>query len=454
MVKTKYIIIGSGETGIRLAQELVKTGEKVILVEQDTFGGTYMHSLDYPKYLLNKDSQEFAVGLKIFKSNLETFSVLRKHRQKIGHKISEESSKHSNRELAALEKYKNFKYLVGKAEFFSKSMVEINSSQERHLVSFEQCALAVGKNVMEKPTIKGLDKVAFLFQHSAFLFAQIPSKLAIIGCTKENLEVASIYSSLGVKISIFEANPATKSLPELDRSLFNYLLKSLNLRQVEFFFDTQIKEVKKSGKSLLLVDSSREEYKFSHIYINIEETFEDDGLNLKKALLTSKKTGVVAAKDGKTTQKNIFAFGECNPAIVEGKKLSTLLNYTQNEINKKSSRSISILDLTKLLLDKDSTALDLDILKIDNYETVVNLGFSEQTGVKNFGTSVKSFLIETPDKNGFLKAIYKESQGQIIGFALAGDFAKEFEAYAISFLKKGLNLKQLRSYLASYLGVV
>ncbi|MEI6728944.1 MAG: FAD-dependent oxidoreductase [bacterium] len=454
MVKTKYIIIGSGETGIRLAQELVKTGDKVILVEQDTFGGTFIHSLDYPKYLLNNESEEFAVGLKLFKSNLETFSVLRKYRQKISHKIADESSKHGNRELASLEKYKNFTFLLGKAEFFSKSMVEINSSQERHLVSFEECSLAVGKNVMEKPDIKGLEKVAFLFQHSAYLFAQIPSKLAIIGCTKENLEVAGIYSSLGVKISIFESKSATKSLSELDRSLFNYLLKSLNLRQVEFFFDTQIKEVKKSGKSLVLADASREEYKFSHIYVNIKESFEDDGLNLKKVLVKSKKAGIEAGKDGKTSQKNILAFGECNPEISPGTKLSTLLNYTQSQINKKTSRSVSILDLKKLLLDKDSTALDLDILKIENFDPVVNLGFSEQSGVKNFGNSVKSFLIETPDKDGFLKAIYKEAQGQIIGFALAGDFAKEFEAYGISFLKKGLNLKQLRSFLASYLGVV
>jgi dihydrolipoamide dehydrogenase len=248
MISCKYLVIGAGQTGLKLCEELLKLNESVILVEQGAFGGSYLNSYDYPKNLLSKESENFAVSLKLFKDYPETFSVIRKYRQKISAKISQEINKTRNKQISTLEKNRKFKFLEGKAEFFSKSLIEVNSTEEKHLISFNQCILAVGKTVVKTPEIKGIDKVKLLHQHNAYLFEEIPSKLAILRCTKETLELASIYSGLGIKITIFEPENSKKALANLDRSAFNYLITVLDSRQVEFKFKTSIKEIKKAAK--------------------------------------------------------------------------------------------------------------------------------------------------------------------------------------------------------------
>ena len=105
MLKCKYLIIGSGETGLILAKELSKLKEKVILVEQAELGGSFLQTTDYPKTLLTKESEEFATSLKSLKNHPDTFSVLRKFRQKISDNITNNIKIETNSALNTIEKY-------------------------------------------------------------------------------------------------------------------------------------------------------------------------------------------------------------------------------------------------------------------------------------------------------------------------------------------------------------
>ena len=107
MLKCKYLIIGSGETGLILAKELSKLKEKVILVEQAELGGSFLQTTDYPKTLLTKESEEFATSLKSLKNHPDTFSVLRKFRQKISDNITNNIKIETNSALNTIEKYEN-----------------------------------------------------------------------------------------------------------------------------------------------------------------------------------------------------------------------------------------------------------------------------------------------------------------------------------------------------------
>jgi pyruvate/2-oxoglutarate dehydrogenase complex dihydrolipoamide dehydrogenase (E3) component len=455
MLKCKYLIIGSGQTGLTLAKELSTTNEQIILVEQGNLGGSFLQNLEYPKILLTKESQEFATALKSLKNHPDTFSVLRKFRQKISDTISNQIKLETNSVLNTLEKTENIKILRGTAEFSSKSLVEVNSENEKHLVNFEKAILAVGKNRMKQPKIKGIEEIDFLFRHNAFLFLEIPSKLAFLECTEETLEVASIYSGLGVKVDIFEEKSSQQTIPKLDRTGFNYAVKELMKRNVNFYFETKIKEIKKDKKKIILIDDNRKEYEHSHIYLTIEESFKDDTLKLSKIQIKSSEYGIESSAQGKTKYNHIYALGDCSEKTNEKNKQSVIFDFIQREkADLEKQKGISnVLNLKNYFGEKDFLYSTLRIKKINTYSPVINVGLSERNARAIHGTYINTEIIETNQFSGFLKIIYKSNNGQVLGIVCTGDFCLKLSDYAILVLTTSQDYKSIRNYLRGRYGI-
>jgi pyruvate/2-oxoglutarate dehydrogenase complex dihydrolipoamide dehydrogenase (E3) component len=452
MLKCHYLIIGSGETGLILAEQLLKIGKSVALVEKNQFGGRYFNQYDYPKYLLQKESSDFATNLKLFKDYPDTFSVITKYRQKIALKIESGSNKSKNKQLVFLEKQKAFKYLEGTAEFFSKSIVEVNSETERHLISFNECIIATGKTKIQSKEILGLDYSDLLTQENVFLFKEIPTKMAIYGLDKESLEVASIYSGLGVSVTIFEEKDAKKTLPKLDKTGLNYLIASLTTRQVVFLFETGIKSIKKTGKQFTVTDTLRTEHKFSHIYTTVTNEFDGEVLSLKKIGLKYTKKGIQANASGKTNLGNILVFGEANSSIDDLNKLASVYDFLKSK-NKSKTDTIELPIFGSYFGSKEITPLGIDVFKIDNYQAVINIGLSETQAISNFGTSTRTQIFLGNLYEGFFKLIYKQNNNQILGIVLTGDFATKLEDFALLVLKKKLTKTFVANYLQTVWGI-
>lgn len=453
MLKCHYLIIGSGETGLILAEELLKIGKSVVLVEQNQFGGKYFNNYDYPKYLLNKESDDFAISLKLFKDYPDTFSVIRKYRQKIASKIESETNKHKNKKLVALEKQKAFKFLEGTAEFFSKSIVEVNSKTERHLISFNECLIATGKNKVKSKEILGLDYDEILTEKNVFLFKEIPTKLAINGLDQESLEVASIYAGLGVKVTIFEEKNVKKVLPKLDKSGLNHLISSLSARQIELLFETGIKQVKKVGKQFVITDTLRSEHKFSDIYATLEDEFDGEVLKLKKVGIKYSKKGIVVNNGNKTSLNNIYAFGEASSSVNKLNKFATVYDFLKSKNKSKDSGQLELPIFGSYFGSKEITPLGIEVFKVNSYSPVVNIGLSEAEAISNFGTSTRSKVFSSNLYEGFFKLIYKQNNNQILGIVLAGEFTTKLEDFALLVLKKKLTKPFVENYLQTVWGI-
>ena len=448
MLDCKYLIIGSGQSGLILAKNLVKLGKKIILVEESEIGGSYLNSLEYPKYLMIQKSQEFASGLKLFKNYPETFSILTKYRQKLNLEIANQINK---KIIEELEKNENIEIIKGRLEFVSKTLAEVNSKEERHLIGFEQAILALGKNSMLKPNIEGLEDIDFLFRHNVFLMDKIPSKLVIIGCSKETLEIASIFSGIGVKVEIFEQKSAQKIIPKIDRSLFNYLIKSLASRNVTFFFETEIKKLEKNKKEIILIDQHSKNYSCSDIYFEIKESFGNDLVGLNKVDIKWVKDGIVCNEFGKTVHSHIWAFGECSSKI--GNKYSSIYNFIQKQnAEMQIKKQLPITILNSYFNETTVSSINFQTIKIDSFNPIINVGLSEQNAQAIYGTQIKSDIIINDLLEGFLKIIYRENNNQVLGFMLAGDFCKHLEDYAVLSLRKNVSYRQVKNFLEAYRG--
>jgi|GEM_PF-957540 pyruvate/2-oxoglutarate dehydrogenase complex dihydrolipoamide dehydrogenase (E3) component len=449
MIQCQYLIIGSGQTGLMAAKKLAGLGKSVILVEQTILGGTYIHNYEIPKQIITKEAEEFATSLKSFKDNPATFSVLIKNRQKLTAKIAAGiQSKFVNlREM--LKSMPSLTLIKGQANFVSKSLVEINSETERHLVNFDQCIVAVGKNQLIKPNLAGLDSIPFLYQHNVYLLQEIPSKLAILGFTKESLEVADIYSNLGVKVSIFEESEAHRKLSKIDRSALNYLIKKLSGKQVEFFFKTKIVKIKKLKTGLELTDNADNSFDASHVYIDLEENFNEENLGLSKVGITVSKKGVVTDHIGRTAKKSIQALGECNSQSAENIKLSMIYSYLDKEIKSANNDKKTSLGYLGFSSESESKLIKIGSNKINTTFPIATLALTESEAIGKYGSSAKTRTFTMEGLEGFARITYKDQTGDILGVSLMGEVCIEFEAYFFSLFNRNINIKQALEFLGS-----
>jgi pyruvate/2-oxoglutarate dehydrogenase complex dihydrolipoamide dehydrogenase (E3) component len=456
MLNCNYLVIGAGNTGLNVAYELANSGKQVILVEQAELGGTYLLSQEIPKHLLSKVAKDFSTSLRLFKDHPETFSVLRKYRQKINLIIPNQIENQKKYLTEKILTHKNIQVVSGVAEFTSKSLVEVNSFTERHLINFENAIITVGKNILSSPDIDGLEDVDFLHQHNVYLFEEIPSSLAIIGTTLKSLEVANIYANLGIKVVVFEEKDSVNALKKLDRSGFNYIIKQLLTKQVEFNFQDKIVQVKPNPDGVAIVDQFGHEFTFSHVFVEAEENFTDDNLQLNKIGINWTPKGILTTSSGQTQQRHIWALGECNSQVDFQNKSSMIYDFLEKvKTGQLESPRMGMNNplMPLQLAGNGVEPLRTELYNIDIEYPAVTIGFSEIESASRYGKDLNIDIIESPLLEGFVKIVSKANSKQVVGVTLTGDFCKELKYFTIKSLQKNLFYIDYRNYLRSILGI-
>lgn len=448
MLDCEYLIIGGGQTGLTVASDLAEKGSKIILVDQNKIGGSYIFTHEIPKALLREHATNFSKSLGIFKNHPTTFQVLLGYRQKIGKQIAKAVyAKHKDWEKY-FAKHKNVQIITGTAEFLSKSLAEVNSTTERHLINFKNCIIATGQDQLVKPTITGLENVDFLYKDNCFLFEYaIPSQIGLVGLTEETLEVAGIYADLGIKVDIVDKRPDLASaFPEIDKSIINFYFKRLFAKQVDLHFGFEVKEVKNNKKGeVVLKSTTGQTQSFAQVYIPLRESFSGKGLAISKVGIKSTKTGIITDAFGKTTQSHIYALGECSNKSNRNTKQFMIQEYLQLQEKK--------LSLTKIILQKP-TSLDVDFFYVLGQDSIFSIGLGQEKATDLYGNSVKRLLILSPEGEGFAKIIYRDSTGKVLGVSLAGDICDQVKVYLLDAFVRGKNYKEIATQIKIYLNIV
>ncbi len=450
MLDCDFLVIGGGQTGLLVTQELLKLHKKVILVEQAELGGSYLYSFDIPRYLLKQEANLFTASLKLFKNYPETHSVISNYRKSIGDKIYkqiQEKRQYLEQEFA---KSDLLKIIKGKAEFGSKSLAEVNSEEERHLVTYDQCVIAVGKNNMLKPKLLKNIETGFLHKYNVYNFQTVPKTLGIIGISVESLEVADIYANLGIKVKIFEKQDSSSVLRKMDRSGFNFVIKSLLNKQIDFHFSTNIETIQEQKDKLVITDSKKTEFQLSHVYFDVEENFTEDGLRLDKIGIEQMPTGIIIKKDGRTSVDHIWALGECGNQSTDRIKLQNIFNLTQKFKPSKPRTRLTVgkVDFLEKINSSAEQSLDINIpiTRFLGSSPVSTIGLTESEARAKLGPIVEVELIESEVQEGFAKIIYNSNNNEALGVVLAGDYCNKLEIFVIREMTKNPQYKDLKAF--------
>lgn len=447
MLNSKFLIVGAGQTGLHLAKELSLMGENVVLIEQDAFGGSYLHSLDIPKFWLKHEARSFGFALEIFKDYQATFQTLLNYRKSIKSLLQEKIMATYKYFLEDYENTPNLHIIAGKASFSSKNLIEIHNSGVTEFITFEHLILAVGKNSLITPEVFKNKNIHFLHQYSAFEFSKIPNNILIIGFNPDNLEIADLYANLGISVTIIEEKSIHDAIPALDNEVISYLEKYLDNHQIQCCFESMILEVVQTKKITVQVQQGQKVWirDYEAVYIQVQETFVDKGLGLNRIGIDFDISGINTDSRSRTNTNNIWALGDCNSSINKNNKLSKSTDFLFNL--RRQNSNVRLWDMVGIG-EGNAMANNHLNLEIKTSKPIFALGMSLQQAEAIYTPDIEIEMIQKIDQEGFLKLWFRQSNGQIIGSIMVGEMS-QYRHYINAAIGKNINAFEAIRYIIS-----
>ncbi|MCB1110931.1 MAG: dihydrolipoyl dehydrogenase, partial [Chlamydiia bacterium] len=300
------IVIGSGG-GTKLVTPVANLGKKVAIIEKGPLGGTCLNRGCIPSKMLIHTAQLASLiqDTKRFEIDVKGgFSVDFEHLVKrVCQTIDEESQS-----IAPLyEKNPNIDYYPHEGHFVDRMTVEAGGIR----LTGEKIILAVGARAAI-PKIPGLETVPYMTYQEALRNTKKPKKLIVIGGGFIATELGYFYSAVGVETEFLVRSillrPEDDDIREAFQEAFS---KQVTLRLGCDFQDASYK----NGLITLRYKDSEGQLKTAEGDALIVAT----GIKPWSDSLHLEKTGVKVDEKGfiqvdeylETTQKNVFALGDC-----------------------------------------------------------------------------------------------------------------------------------------------
>ncbi|MCF0107135.1 MAG: dihydrolipoyl dehydrogenase [Holdemanella sp.] len=239
------IVIGAGPGGLACATKLAGYGKKVVLVEKADIGGTclnrgcvptktLMHTADLYRTL----KEDTECGLCIEGVSID-YASLKNKKEEVVSKLKDASSKG----LKALK----VTVLNGEATVIEPGKVVVKTENEDVELTSDAIVIATG-SLPAIPPIEGVDIPTVITSDE--ILSQVPSfdELIIIGGGVIGMEFASLYNSLGTKVTVLEGLP--RILSTMDKEISSSLSLSLKKKGVTIVTDALVSKInQEQGKT-------------------------------------------------------------------------------------------------------------------------------------------------------------------------------------------------------------
>jgi dihydrolipoamide dehydrogenase len=268
------------------------------------------------------------------------------------------------------------------------------------------------------PAIRGIESLEYLTNESALRLTELPGSMVIVGGGYIAAEFAHIFEAMGTKVTIIQRN---KRLVPDEEPEVSELLRTALSRRMKVHVDTEVTEVKQTGKVVTVTAKERgsgkqREYTASHLLVAAGRRPNTDNLMVSNTGVTVNEKGFIVVDEFyETSKKGIWAFGD----IIGKKMFRHSANHEaelvwHNAVHGKKSR-MNYLTVPHAVFSYPEIAS----VGLSEVEAVKLMGKKEVLVGKAMYTDVArgEAMMET---EGFAKAIVHGKTGKIVGYHIIG----------------------------------
>ena len=430
-------IIGAGPGGYVAAIRAAQLGFKTICIDKrPTLGGTCLNVGCIPSkallqstewlFRLAREGKEMGIDCSKAAAN---FPQMMARQQKIVKGLVEG--------VASLFQRHKITAVHGAAEFLDPHRLGVvKEDGSRQEIEASSIILATGS---EPIPLSGLpfDERQILTSTGALSLRSVPKRLLVVGGGVIGVELASVYSRLGSKVTVIEM--LDHLCPALDHTLSSALLQILKKEGIEFSLSSQVVTSVIQPEEVILTVNQADKLEYQSgdaVLVAVGRRPYTAGLQLEKGGVQKDQKGFIIV-DGhfRTSQPHIFAIGDA----IEGAMLA----------HRASAEGVAVIEWLK------GGAPQVDYLAIPNVvytdPEVASVGLTELEAAQAGRELMigKSFFRGNPrarcsgETEGFVKIIGDKRTGRLLGVHIIGPHASELIAEGMSAIQMKSSVKDL-----------
>lgn len=423
MSKYDLAILGGGPGGYVAAIRAGQLGLKTVVIDKDNLGGICLNWGCIPTKSLLKNAEIYDTlsnhsadfGISFKELSIDFSKVIKRSRD-----ISEKISK--NVEL--LIKKNKVDRVRGFGKLVSASSIDVFDTDGKKFQTIEadKIIVATGARPRILPSIP-VDRKDIITSSEAMTLPELPSSLIVVGAGAIGIEFAYFYSVLGTKVTIIEM--LDRILPVEDREVSDALAKSFKKRGIEIHTGAVVESAVPGNDGVKVTinkDGKKIELKGDKVLSAIGVTGNIEGIGLEELGVEIFKNHIKVDKsDYSTNIPGIYAIGDvigppwlAHVASAEGIRCvevikgahSAPVNYDNIPGCTYCQPQVASIGLTE--------------------EKAKEQGYKLKIGKFPFMASGKAFAIG--ERDGFVKLIFDEQYGELLGAHIIGSEATEMIA--------------------------
>ncbi|WP_355605183.1 dihydrolipoyl dehydrogenase [Xanthomonas cannabis] len=425
-IECKMVVLGAGPGGYTAAFRAADLGLDTVLIERyASLGGVCLNvgcipskALLHAAAVIDEVAHAGDFGVDFGQPKI-TLDKLREYKEKVVGKLTGG--------LASMAKQRKVRTVTGVASFVSPNELEIvGDDGKTQLLRFEHCVIAAGSQAVKLPNFPWDDK-RVMDSTDALELHDIPKTLLVVGGGIIGLEMATVYSALGSKVTVVEF--MDQLMPGADKDLVKPLADRLKKQGVEVHLKTKATDVKADTSGITVSFEAAVEGEkpglqataYDRVLVAVGRTPNGKKIGAEKAGVTITERGFIPVdRQMRTNVPHIFAIGDIvgNPMLAhkathEGKLAAEVAAGEKKEWVARVIPSVAYTNPEIAWVGVTETEAKAKGLKV---------------GVAKFPWAASGRAIGIGRTEGFTKLIFDEETHRVIGGAIVGVHAGDLLA--------------------------
>jgi dihydrolipoamide dehydrogenase len=311
--ETQLLVLGAGPGGYTAAFRAADLGMKVTLVERwPMLGGVCLNvgcipskALLHAAKVIDEVGEMSHHGVEFGAPKIDLPKLLEWKNKVVGKLVGG---------LSVLAKQRKVEVVQGTGRFASPHVMEVTGADGKaQKIRFEQCIIAAGSEPIKLPFIP--DDPRVIDSTGALELGGVPKRLLVIGGGIIGLEMATVYSSLGAKLSVVELTG--QLMPGADPDLVRPLEKRLKARYEQILLNTKVTgcTAKPEGLAVDFEDANGKRTDvFDRVLVAVGRSANGKRIGLENADIDVSDRGIIPVdKQMRTNLPHVFAIGDLVP---------------------------------------------------------------------------------------------------------------------------------------------
>ncbi len=322
-MKYDAIVIGSGQAGNPLAQDLADRGWRVALIEKEHLGGTCINTGCTPTKTMVASAQVAHYARNAARWGVRTGAVSVDLARIVARKDEIVQRFRSGKE-EAFRNNENVRLYRGHARFFAPHQLRVGEE----VLEGERIFINTGTQP-EIPRIDGLDRAGYLTNSTLMELTELPAHLLVLGGGYIGLEFGQMFRRFGSRVTI--VHRGDQILPREDPDIAAALQQALEAEGIRFVLNARTTRVERKGGEITLTfdaPDGTQAVSGSHLLMATGRRPNTDDLGLEQAGVETDKRGYIKVNARlESTVPGIWALGD-----VKGGPAFTHISYHDYQI--------------------------------------------------------------------------------------------------------------------------